>query len=195
MICRKCDEESIQIAVDYLRRGKVVVLPTDTVYGFSGIVDGRHYSYHTNEKISEIKGRDEKKRLIQLIARPEDVKKYTRDVIPESLLEKWPGPLTIIVHTFAKDGNFETTAFRCPGDEWLRKVIAGCGAPIYSTSVNKSGSPVLDNIQQIKTEFGKTVELLVDDGDKKGGVPSTIVALDESGNVKVVRQGTISISI
>ena len=38
MICRKSDKESSQIAVDYLRRGKVVVLPTDTVYGFSGIV-------------------------------------------------------------------------------------------------------------------------------------------------------------
>ena len=193
MICRKCDDESLLIAVDYLRRGKVVVLPTDTVYGFSGIVDGRHYSYHTNEKISKIKGRDVNKRLIQLIARPEDVKKYTRDVIPDSLLEKWPGPLTIIVHTFAKDGNFETTAFRCPGDEWLRKVIAACGAPIYSTSVNRSGSPVLDNIQQIKNEFGREVELIVDDGDKKGGLPSTIVSIDESGLLSVIRQGSVLI--
>ena len=193
MICRKCDELSAQIAADYLRRGKVVVLPTDTVYGFSGIVDGRHYSFHTYEKICSIKNRDEGKNLIQLIARPEDVKKYTRDVIPESLLEKWPGPLTIIVHTFARDGNFETTAFRCPGDEWLRKVISLCGAPIYSTSVNRSGEPVLDNIRQIKTEFGKDVELLVDDGDKKGGIPSTIVSIDESGNIKVVRQGGVVI--
>ena len=107
MICRKCDTESAQIAVDYLRRGKVVVLPTDTVYGFSGIVDGRHYSFHTFEKICAIKSRPEGKNFIQLIARPEDIKKYTRDVIPESLLAKWPGPLSIIVHTFADDGNFE----------------------------------------------------------------------------------------
>ncbi|MBP3771183.1 MAG: threonylcarbamoyl-AMP synthase [Treponema sp.] len=193
MICRKSDLESVQIAVDYIRRGKVVVLPTDTVYGFSGIVDGRHYSYHTYEKICAIKNRDEGKNLIQLIAKPEDVKKYTRDVIPAELLEKWPGPLTIIVHTFAEDGNFETTAFRCPGDEWLREIIARCGAPIYSTSVNRSGHPVLDNIQQIKDEFGKDVELIIDDGDKKGGVPSTIVAIDESGNVKVVREGAVEI--
>ena len=53
MICRKCDEQSAQIAIDYIRRGKVVVLPTDTVYGFSGIVDGRHYSYHPEAKIRE----------------------------------------------------------------------------------------------------------------------------------------------
>ncbi|MBR1402726.1 MAG: L-threonylcarbamoyladenylate synthase [Treponema sp.] len=194
MICRKCDEESVQIAADYLRRGKVVVLPTDTVYGFSGIVDGRHYSFHTYEKICTIKHRDEGKHFIQLLAKPEDVKKYTRDVIPDYLLAHWPGPLTIIVHTFAEDGNFETTAFRCPGDEWLRNVIALCGAPIYSTSVNRSGEAVLDNIQQIKNEFGKEVELIVDDGDKSGGIPSTIVAIDETGEVKVLRQGSVSIS-
>lgn len=193
MICRKCDEESLQIAVNYLRRGKVVVLPTDTIYGFSGIVDGRHYSFHTYEKICSIKNRDEGKNFIQLISKPEDIKKYTRDVIPDYLLEKWPGSLSIIVHTFAEDGNFETTAFRCPGDEWLRKVIAQCGAPIYSTSVNRSGQPVLDNIQQIKAEFGKDVELIVDDGDKKDGVPSTIVAIDEKGEVKVLRQGAVEI--
>lgn len=193
MICRKCDTESAQIAVDYLRRGKVVVLPTDTVYGFSGIVDGRHYSFHTFEKICAIKSRPEGKNFIQLIARPEDIKKYTRDVIPESLLAKWPGPLSIIVHTFADDGNFETTAFRCPGDEWLRNVIAACGAPIYSTSVNRSGDAVLDNIQQIKDEFGKEVELIIDDGDKKGGLPSTIVAIEENGEIKVIRQGAVSV--
>lgn len=193
MICRKSDDVSAQIAADYLRRGKVVVLPTDTVYGFSGIVDGRHYSFHTDKKIMQIKGREENKHFIQLISKPEDLKKYTRDLVPDELLSVWPGPLTIIVHTFAEDGNFETTAFRCPDDEWLRKVISICGAPIYSTSVNRSGEPVLDNITQIKNEFGKEVELIVDDGDKKGGVPSTIVSIDESGKVKVVRQGSISI--
>lgn len=195
MICRKCDEESAQIAVDYLRRGKVVVLPTDTVYGFSGIVDGKHYSFHTYEKICAIKRRGEDKQFIQLIANPDDIKKYTRDEIPGCLLEKWPGALTIIVRTFAEDGNFETTAFRCPGDEWLRKVVSLCGAPIYSTSVNRSGEPVLDNIQQIKSEFGKEVELLVDDGDKKGGVPSTIVAIEKNGEVRVVRQGGVELKI
>lgn len=193
MICRKSDDVSAQIAADYLRRGKVVVLPTDTVYGFSGIVDGRHYSFHTDKKIMQIKGREENKHFIQLISKPEDLKKYTRDLVPDELLSVWPGPLTIIVHTFAEDGNFETTAFRCPGDEWLRKVISICGAPIYSTSVNRSGNPVLDNITQIKNEFGKEVELIVDDGDKKGGVPSTIVSIDETGKVKVVRQGSVSI--
>ena len=52
---------------------------------------------------------------------------------------------------------------------------------------------VLDNIKQIKDEFGKEVELIIDDGDKKGGVPSTIVAIEENGEVKVIRQGAVKI--
>lgn len=194
MICRKSDEESFLIAADYIRRGKIVILPTDTVYGFSGIVDGRHYSYHTDVKISELKGRENGKHYIQLIARPDDIKKYTRDLVPDELFEKWPGPLTIIVHTFAKDGNFATTAFRCPGDEWLRKVIAECGAPIYSTSVNRSGEPPMNSLADIKKEFGSSVDLIIDDGDKSLGIPSTIVSVQEDGSVKLVRQGSVSVS-
>ncbi|MDE5799091.1 MAG: L-threonylcarbamoyladenylate synthase [Treponemataceae bacterium] len=192
MICRKCDEESVNIAADFLKRGKIVVLPTDTVYGFSGIVDGRHYSYHTDRKIREIKGRGDEKPFIQLISSPADLKKYTRDLVPDGILAKWPGALTVIVHTFVK-GGITTTAFRCPGDEWLRAVIATCGAPIYSTSVNRSGAPVLDNVQDIKREFGNAVDVIVDDGSKRGNMPSTIVAVEADGAVRVVRQGAVTL--
>ena len=195
MICRKSDAESVFIAADYIRRGKIVILPTDTVYGFSGIVDGRHYSYHTEKKIAAIKGRDEGKPCIQLLSKPEDLKKYTRDLVPEKLLSLWPGPLTIIVHTFAKDGNFATTAFRCPGDPWLRQVIAECGAPVYSTSVNRAGSAPLNTLGEIKKEFGSAVDLIIDDGDKTSCLPSTIAALQEDGSIKIIRQGELKISL
>ncbi len=195
MICRKSDVQSVDITADYLRRGKVVVIPTDTVYGFSGIVDGRHFSYHTDEKIRLLKGRSESKPFIHLIANPSDIKKYTRDVVPQKLLDLWPGPLTIILHTFTKENEITTTAFRCPGDEWLRKVIAKCGAPIYSTSVNKSGESVLNNLTEIKSVFGSDVPLIVDDGDKSAGVPSTIVAIETDGSVKIVRQGSLQINL
>ena len=193
MICRKSDSESASIAADYIRRGKVVILPTDTVYGFSGIVDGRHYSFHTDRKICEIKGRAETKPFIQLLASPKDLKKYTRDVVPEELLAKWPGPLTIIVHTFEKGGSIVTTAFRCPGDEWLQSVIAKCGAPVYSTSVNLSGQPIINNVADIKSTFGSKVDLIIDDGDKKNNVPSTIVAVNEDGTISLVRDGAVKI--
>lgn len=191
MICRKSDKESCMIAADYIRRGKVVILPTDTVYGFSGIVDGRHYSYHTDKKIAEIKGREENKKFIQLISKPEDIKKYTRDVIPEKIYSLWPGPLTIIVHVLDSCGNFDTVAFRCPQDEWLRNVISVCGAPIYSTSVNLSGEACMNNVSQIKNIFGSKIDLIVDDGDKTGGVPSTVVKIEEDGKISILRKGSL----
>ena len=85
-----------------------------------------------------------------------------------------------------------TTAFRCPGDQWLRQVIAECGSPIYSTSVNRSGQPVLDCEEDIIKEFGCEVDLIVKDGDKKGAKPSTIVSITD-GQIKVLRQGDVII--
>jgi L-threonylcarbamoyladenylate synthase len=85
-----------------------------------------------------------------------------------------------------------TTAFRCPGDEWLREIIKEVGVPLYSTSVNKSGSPILDTIKDIKSVFEEEVDLIVDDGDKKNSLPSTLVKIEKNG-YSILRQGSINI--
>ena len=197
MICLKTDSNSIAKAADCLKNGGITILPTDTVYGFSGIVDaaGVAKPFKTDARIRAIKGRAETKPLIQLIARPDDIWLYTDDEIPENLISKWPGALTIIVHV-KKDAPLAdipaTVAFRCPGDEWIRKIISTCGCPIFSTSVNRSGAPVLDTVKEIQNEFDNEVDLIVDDGDKKGALPSTLVSI-EGGIVKVLRQGSVKI--
>ena len=188
-IVAKDAHDSAERTVKVLKSGGVVIIPTDTVYGFSGLavpepVEGQG----TQERIRAIKGRSETKPMIQLIACPEDLAKYTGDNVPENLLSKWPGALTIIVN----DKRGGTTAFRCPGDEWLRHVIADCGAPIYSTSVNRSGQPVLDEEAAIIKEFTNEVDLIIKDGDKKGAKPSTIVSVAD-GEIKVLRQGDVQI--
>lgn len=196
MILKK-DDESINTVVQKLKNNEVVIIPTDTVYGFSGLVLEEDISADkgTDAKIREIKGRAETKPLIQLIGRPEDIKKYTDDEIPESLLAKWPGALTVIVNTRKNHPlykRYPTIAFRCPGDLWLRKIIIQSGAPVYSTSVNRSGCPVLETVPEICAEFEKEVALIIDDGDKKGALPSTLVAM-ENGAPKVLRQGAVEI--
>ena len=203
MILKKSDKASIEQTVSTLRAGGIVIIPTDTVYGFSGIVDlkaaGTTAPFETDAKIRAIKGRAESKPLIQLIAKPEDIRLYTDDDIPPQLLSKWPGALTIIVHVKENSPlaataipESRTIAFRCPGDAWLREIIARCGAPIFSTSVNRSGQPVLDSSSAIAAEFAREVDLIIDDGDKKGALPSTLVAL-ENGEVKILRQGSVEI--
>ncbi len=201
MILHKSDPLSIEQTADTLKTGGIVIIPTDTVYGFSGIVDLKNSatSFETDSKIHAIKGRAETKPLIQLIAKPEDIRLYTDDTILDALLEKWPGPLTIIVH-IKKDSPLSpsaipetgTVAFRCPGDAWLREIIASCGAPIFSTSVNRSGQPVLDSSSAIAAEFAREVDLIIDDGDKKGALPSTLVTI-ENGQVRVLRQGSVQV--
>ena len=192
-VIQKSDSDSAQKTANVLKQGGVVIIPTDTVYGFSGIVGNG-----SDDRIRAIKGRAETKPLIQLIACPEDLKKYTDDIIPPELLQKWPGALTIIVNTKPDLGGsaggpaVSTIAFRCPGDQWLRKVISLCSAPIYSTSVNRSGQPVLDTQASIIEEFQSEVDLIVKDGDKKGALPSTLVSIT-NGSVKILRQGSVEV--
>lgn len=191
MIIKKNDEKSIEKTVEILKKGGVVIIPTDTVYGFSGIV-----TQPTDNTIRTIKGREETKPLIRLIADPQDIWKYTNDKIPQNLLDKWPGALTIIVNVkqeLEQDLGQKTIAFRCPGDEWLRKIISLTDNPIFSTSVNKSGFPVLDTIKEIVQTFEKDVDLIVDDGDKKGAMPSSLVAIQD-GKIKILRQGSVLIN-
>lgn len=187
MKCLKSDFDSIKKCADSLKNAQVVIIPTDTVYGFSAIVDD---DSKTKEKIQKIKGRGDEKPFIQLISSPEDIKKYTDDEIPSNLLDYWPGPLTIIVNDKRINS---TTAFRCPADEWLRKIIKECNAPIYSTSVNRSGNPILETENEILAEFNDEVDLFVLDGDKINALPSTIVSVCD-GNFKIIRQGCLKIN-
>lgn len=185
MIVEKNDRNSIKIASEKLLAGEIVIIPTDTVYGFSGIVKPES---NTDKKIREIKGREEEKPFIQLISSPEEIYKYTKDVIPENLFKKWPGALTIIVN----DIRGGTTAFRCPSDLWLLEILKNVEYPLYSTSVNKSGCPILENISDIESVFEKEVALIVKDGNKKNALPSTLVKI-ENENVVILRQGTVKI--
>lgn len=244
----KSDSESVRKTAEALKSNKIVIIPTDTVYGFSGIVNScpqdRAGSARdsdccgnsdaavganggasccdsgTDAEIRRIKGREAYKPFIQLIAAPEDIKLITDDPIPDELFSLWPGALTIIVNDKRAGAAFgageasrvgeavdsagsgsasdcaekpkTTVAVRCPGDAWLREVIRETGAPIYSTSVNRSGKPVLSDIADIVAEFGKEVELIIDDGDKRNALPSTIVSV-ANGKCTVLRQGSVII--
>ena len=199
MTSRKCEKESAQAAASVLLEGKVAVLPTDTVYGFSALAlaggtDGPKKS-GLDLKIDQIKKSPQSKPLIELISEPSDIRKYTDQKIPSKILKKWPGALTVLVKNngwYKALTGREATAFRCPGDQWLRRVISLCGGPIYSTSVNFSGKPVLETEEDILRDFGGLVDFFVLDGDKKNALPSTLVSLLD-GEPKVIRQGEVTI--
>ena len=180
---------SEKIVAECILKGGVCVIPTDTVYGFSGIVPW------SKNKIQTIKGRDEGKPFIQLIDDPNEIYNYTSLSIPSRLFSLWPGALTLVVPVSKGDNAGSTIAFRCPGDAWLRKVVELVGSPIYSTSVNRSGQPVMYKLQSICDEFLGEVDLVVD-GDKiiaPDAKASTLVELTDDGQCKVLRQGSVTI--
>ncbi len=181
---REVDSE--KRVADCIIGGGVCIIPTDTVYGFSGIIP------QSQARIQAIKGRNEEKPFIQLISEPKDLYTYTDVAIPTQLFSLWPGAVTVIVPVKESVGK-GTIAFRCPGDSWLRKVIALVGAPIYSTSVNRSGEPVLGSLDSIREEFFGEVELIVgfDEGLVPDAQPSTLVKLLPNGKCKIIRQGDV----
>ena len=185
MIIQKNSPDSELITAEYIKQGKVVIIPTDTIYGFSARVPD------CDNAIKTIKGREENKPFIELIAKPQDYKKYTEKEIPKEILALWPASLTVIIERKKELGG-GTVALRCPDDEWLRTVIKCSDCSIYSTSVNRSGSPALWTIDSIIEEFGKDVSLIVADGDRKGGVPSTIIDISD-GRIRLVRAGAVNL--
>ncbi|ULQ60005.1 Sua5/YciO/YrdC/YwlC family protein [Brucepastera parasyntrophica] len=182
MIILKNSSDSAETAAAFLKAGKLVILPADTMYGFSGTVPG------SEQLIIAAKGRDEGKPFIQLLAHPEDIFHYTDNIIPAGLLNMWPAALTLIIRN--KTGG--TTAFRCPDCAWLREVIEKTGTPIYSTSVNRSGESPLHAIGEIIAEFSDVADLIVDDGDYRFPAASTIV--DITGEkYRILRQGDVTV--
>jgi L-threonylcarbamoyladenylate synthase len=187
MYIYKADADSLEKTVDALREGDVAIIPTDTIYGFSGIVP------ETEQKIRTLKGRSEQKPFIQLLAKPDDIFLYTDAPIPSALFALWPGALTIIVPTAqGTRAEPETVAFRCPGDDWLRRVIALVGKPLYSTSVNAAGCPALTSADEIIKKYTASVPLIVLSDDCVNGKPSTIVDIT-GGSCKVLREGSVKV--
>lgn len=183
MRIQKKNPDSVTLTASALRQNQIVIIPTDTIYGFSGRIGT------TADRIAHIKGRREDKPFIALIAEPSDIYRYTDYEVPDYLLQLWPAPLTLIVPVKGEG----TQAFRCPADAWLRNVIAATGDAVYSTSVNRAGQAPLTAIDAICTEFEETVALVVDDGPLTG-LPSTIIDLS-SPTPRLLRQGAVTVDI
>lgn len=183
MTVLKKNQKSLGKAAEILSGGGVAVLPCDTIYGFSGTAPD------TEEKIRRIKGRDETKPFLILLRDNTWLSGITDSSVPEALTRYWPGPLTVILRN--KRGG--TTGVRIPDDPYVRELLGIIGKPLFSTSVNRSGTAPLWKIDNIIEEFKNDVDLIVDDGDKPDAVPSTIV--DASGETpKLIRPGAVDIS-
>lgn len=184
MRIQKKNPKALHTAIDLLKENKVIIAPCDTIYGFLGIYPG------TEEKIRNIKGREEKKPFLILASSVEEANKLCGYTIDEKLSRHWPGPVSLILPL--PSGN--TIGIRVPDGPFLQNILTGVGKPLFSTSVNRSGQAPLNDTEKIAAEFSRDVALIIDAGDILKGEASTIV--DATGKpYKIIRRGKLKITL
>jgi L-threonylcarbamoyladenylate synthase len=184
----------VDYAADFIRRGRVVGLPTDTFYALSA----DPFNLSSIEAVYRAKGRPETKALPILVHSIEQALTLARD-IPDSFLvlahKFWPGALTLVVEATHKlplkvTGNTGRVALRWPNSRIASALIEAVRGPITGTSANLSGFPSCTNADQIVKQLGERLPLILDSGDTGAILASTIVRIN--GNEwSVVREGAI----
>jgi L-threonylcarbamoyladenylate synthase len=196
MAIKTATPDTITQAADIIKRGGLVGLPTETVYGLAAnALDGVAIA-----KIFEAKGRPSFNPLIVHVARPEDALALAvfSTAAKEVTAAFWPGPLTIIlprsencpVSELASAG-LPTIALRCPAHIVARAVIAEAGVPVAAPSANASGTLSPTTPQHVALSLGDKVDLILAAGACPVGLESTV--LDLSGDVPVIlRPGAVT---
>lgn len=184
--------EAVADAVDALRRGEVVAMPTDTVYGLVAMADDRE----AVERLAELKGRGPEQPVQLLIESFEAVVQQLDDPgALERVRAFWPGPLTAVVRVrpgfaAATVTDTGTAGLRQPDDELALAVIAGCGGVLAATSANRHGEPPALTARDVAAVFGNAM-LVIDGGPRPGGVASTVVDLTVDPPA-ILRAGPVS---
>ena len=175
------DKESIAQAADILRRGGLLAIPTETVYGLGA--DGLDETAVLH--IFEAKGRPQDNPLILHIPDASWLTRYCEDV-PDAaykLAERfWPGPLTMILKKkpcvpLRTTGGLETVGMRCPDHAVTRAIIEASGVPVAAPSANTSGRPSCTTAEHVREDMWGKIDGIVDGGPCQVGVESTIIDL------------------
>jgi len=190
--------KSILKAAKALKNGALIAMPTETVYGLAADA--------TNEfacqKIFTTKKRPQDNPLIVHIPTATHIKKYAKEVpeIVYQLAKKfWPGPLTIILKDNEILPNVVTAgtgkiALRAPAHPMAQKLLKELRLPIVAPSANKSGKPSPTKPEHIQKDFTvKNISLILDGGQTKIGLESTIIDLSDPKNPLLVRPGAVTL--
>jgi L-threonylcarbamoyladenylate synthase len=179
-----------QQAAEVLRRGGLVVYPTDTVYGL-GADPNLPASI---QRIYEVKGRPDEKAIIWLVDELARARDWCEvDLRAERLAERyWPGGLTLVLpRRNPPVGVLSTLGVRVPNHEGALAIIRAAGGAVATTSANRSGDPSARTAVDAEAQIGPQVDLIIDAGPSPVGTESTV--LDLSGpEVAVLRAGAVS---
>ncbi len=189
------DPRAIEAAAAALRRGELVALPTDTVYGLAANVwDGRAVS-----RLYEVKGRDPLKSVAVLLAGWEgllEVAEAPSERVRRLAERFWPGPLTLVVKRLptlpSEISATDSIGLRVPDHAFVLELLGETG-PLAVTSANRSGLPESRTASEVLAALSGQIELVIDGGETPGGVPSTVVDCTVDPP-RLVRDGPVALT-
>ena len=190
------EDGAIDQAVELLIAGKLVAVPTETVYGLAAdalnIVAVQH--------IFEAKGRPANNPLICHVSDIDMAKRYV-DVTETAytlMQHFWPGPLTFVLPQRSDAGipdivsaGLDTLAVRCPAHKTVRDLIKKLDHPIAAPSANPSGKLSPTSASDVAEGLSGKIALILDDGATNVGIESTILGLKKN-KITLLRPGTIT---
>jgi len=186
--------DRLERAVERLRGGEVLAVPTETFYGLCA--DSRNGE--ALARVNRLKGKPVGAPILLLLADAGQVDRVS-GALPaafESLAAAfWPGPLTLVVPAapgLAPEigGERGTVAVRVPGLVLPRRIAQALGAPIAGVSANRYREPPCRTAPEVADAFSEGLSMILDGGPCPGGAPSTIVDLCASP-ARIVRQGIL----
>lgn len=189
--------DAVQVAAAALRRGALVGMPTETVYGLAGDAG----SPEAVARIFAAKGRPSFNPLISHVASLDlAIIEGRLDARARALAERfWPGPLTLVVPVAATAltselarAGLDTIGLRVPGHPLAQALLEEFGGPVSAPSANPSGKLSPTRAEDVELDLGEQVELVLDGGECEKGIESSIVAVMPGEPPRLLRPGAVS---
>ena len=178
-----------------IKKDNLVIFPTETVYG----IGANALSTNAVEKIFEVKTRARNNPLIVHLKSVSEIKKYAiiENEIEQKLINAFmPGPITIILHKKecipeVVTAGLDTVGIRVPENEIAHRFLEIVDVPIAAPSANISSRPSGTKVKDIYNEFDSKINYIIDGGESKIGLESTVVKVIDN-TVVILRPGFIT---
>jgi len=195
---RRPERDKINEAVKIIKKGGLIIFPTETVYGLGcNALNKRAVA-----RVFKIKKREQGKPLLILIGQKKNLKKFVKNIPPlaRKLIKKyWPGPLTLVFWKSKKipsivTGGSEKIAIRLSSSKIVQELTKELALPLVGTSANLSGKGNIRLPKGIIRQFKNKVDLIIDGGRTPLSLASTVI--DVTGKVPVIlREGPIKLKL
>ena len=172
-------ETAVRRAVEALRRGELVALPTETVYGLAA----NAFDAESVQRIFQTKGRPPHNPIIVHVSDLAMARRCAAawpDVATRLAAAFWPGPLTLVLPRSdaipnAVTAGGDTVGIRWPSHPIMQAVIRDCGFPLAAPSANRSNELSPTNAAHVAHSLGDRIPLIIDGGQSQVGIESTVL--------------------